>query len=152
MYYSLHRTPSWENICSICIHICLNSRPLNIITCRKSGSLSLYIFIFLKIVFILYFLNFLFCIGVYLINNVVIVPGGQQRDSAIHIHASILSKTPSHPGYHITQSRVPCAVQQVIVGYAFYFIFLVMHFKYSSVYMSIQNSLSLLSTLPPWQP
>ena len=35
-------------------------------------------------------LNFLFCFGVQLINNVVIVSGEQQRDSAIHIHVSIL--------------------------------------------------------------
>ena len=32
----------------------------------------------------------LFYIGVQPINNVVIVSGGQQRDSAIHIHVSIL--------------------------------------------------------------
>ena len=35
-------------------------------------------------------LNFLFCTVVQLINYVVIVSGGQQRDSAIHIHVSIL--------------------------------------------------------------
>ena len=40
------------------------------------------------------FLNFLFCIGVQLINNAVIVSGEQQRDSAIHIHVSILPQTP----------------------------------------------------------
>ena len=36
------------------------------------------------------FLNFLFYIGVELINNVVIVSGVQQSDSVIHIHVSIL--------------------------------------------------------------
>ena len=36
------------------------------------------------------FLNFLFYVGLYPINNVVIVSGGQQRDSATHIHVSIL--------------------------------------------------------------
>ena len=41
-------------------------------------------------------------------NNVVIVSGGEQRDSAIPIHVSILPKLPSHPGWHITLSRVPC--------------------------------------------
>ena len=44
------------------------------------------------LVCILFFfqLKFLFCIGVCLINNVVIISGGQQRDSATHIHVSIL--------------------------------------------------------------
>ena len=29
------------------------------------------------------------------------------------------SKLPSHPGCHITLSRVPCAIQYVLVGYPF---------------------------------
>ena len=41
--------------------------------------------------------NFLFCIGVWLINDVVIVSGGQQRDSAMRIHVSFLPRTPSQP-------------------------------------------------------
>ena len=53
------------------------------------------------------------------INNVVIVSGEQRRDSAIHIHVSILPQAPSHPGCHVTLCRVPCAVQQVLVGYPF---------------------------------
>ena len=40
-----------------------------------------------------FFLNFLFCIGVLLMNNAVIVSDEQQRDSAIHIHVSILPQT-----------------------------------------------------------
>ena len=36
------------------------------------------------------FINFLFYIGVQLINNVVLVSGVQQSDSVIHIHVSIL--------------------------------------------------------------
>ena len=36
------------------------------------------------------FVNSLFYIGVSPINSVVIDSGGQQRDSAIHIHVSIL--------------------------------------------------------------
>ena len=36
------------------------------------------------------FLNFLFYIGVLLINNVVLVSGVQQSDSVIHIHVAIL--------------------------------------------------------------
>ena len=45
-----------------------------------------------------------------LINNVVIVSGEQQRDSAIHINVSILPKLHSH-GCPITLSRVPYATQ-----------------------------------------
>ena len=62
--------------------------------------------------------NFLFCIGVQLINN-VIVSGEQQGDSAKHVLVSILPQTPSHPGCHITLSRVPSAMRQVFAGYAF---------------------------------
>ena len=40
--------------------------------------------------FFYFFLNFLFCIGVQLINNVVSVSGVQQSNSVIHIHISIL--------------------------------------------------------------
>ena len=46
--------------------------------------------------------------------NVVIVSGKQQRDSGIHIHVSISPKLPSHPGCHITWSRVPLAVQWIL--------------------------------------
>ena len=38
--------------------------------------------------------NFLFCIGVEPVNNTVIVSGEQGRDSAVHIHVSILPQTP----------------------------------------------------------
>ena len=48
------------------------------------------------------FFNFLFYIGVSPINSVVIDSGGQQRDSAIHIHVSIPPQLPSHPGCYIT--------------------------------------------------
>ena len=50
-------------------------------------------------------------------NNVVIVSGEEQRDSATHMHVFILPQT-SHPGCHITlSSRVSCATQYVPVGY-----------------------------------
>ena len=39
-------------------------------------------------------IRLLFCTGVQLINNGVTVSGGQQRDSAVHIHVSILLHTP----------------------------------------------------------
>jgi len=38
--------------------------------------------------------NFSFYIEVQLVNNVVIVSGGQQRGSAIHVHIFILPQTP----------------------------------------------------------
>ena len=40
------------------------------------------------------FKKFSFYIGVQLINNIVIVSGGQQTDSAIYVHVSILPLTP----------------------------------------------------------
>ena len=56
--------------------------------------------------FIFIFLNFLFCIGVWPINNVVIVSDEPQRDSAIHIHVSILpgSPLPSRLPHNFEQS------------------------------------------------
>ena len=80
----------------------------------------------------LLFFSFLFCIGVQLINHVGRVPGGQQRDSAIHVYVSILPKLPSHSGCHIRLSRVPCAIQQTS---------LVTHFKYRSVSPKLPNCL-----------
>ena len=55
--------------------------------------------------------NFLFCVGVEPINNVEVVLGGQQRDSAIQTHVSILPQAPSPPGFHMTLNRVPCALR-----------------------------------------
>ena len=54
------------------------------------------------------FLNFLFYIGAYPINNVLVVSGGQQRDSAIKIHVSILPQTPlpSKLPHNIEQSSL----------------------------------------------
>ena len=48
-------------------------------------------------------------------------------------------KLPSHPGCHITLSRVPCVHSMSL---------LVIHFKYSSVCMSIPNSLTTSSPYP----
>ena len=67
-----------------------------------------FIFI-LKYHFIL-FLNFLFCIGAEPINSVVIVSGGQQRDSAIHIQVSILPQTP-------LPSRLPRTIGKSSLSY-----------------------------------
>ena len=63
----------------------------------------------------------LFYIGVQLIYNVVLVSGVQQSDLVIHTHISILfGDSISHIGYYKVLSRVPCAIQQVLVDYLFY--------------------------------
>ena len=57
----------------------------------------------------LWFFLFSFCIGIYPVNNVVIILGEQQRNSAMYMHP-FSPKLPSHPDCHVTLSRVPCAV------------------------------------------
>ena len=52
--------------------------------------------------------QFLFCIEIEQINNVIDL-GGQQRDSAIHIHVSILPQTPF-------LSRLPHNIEQSSLG------------------------------------
>ena len=45
-------------------------------------------------------------------NNVVVIPGEQQRDSAIYTDMYPFSpKLSSHPACRIALSRVPCATQ-----------------------------------------
>ena len=51
------------------------------------------------LIFLLFFFNFLFCIAVWLINNVVIVSDDCEID------ACILPRLTSHPGCHIPLSR-----------------------------------------------
>ena len=53
-----------------------------------------------------FFKNFLFCVGVQPIYNVVLVSGEQRRDSAVHINVSILPQTslPSRLPRNIEQS------------------------------------------------
>ena len=59
------------------------------------------------------------------------------RATQPYIHMYPFSPKPrSHPACHITLSRVPCLIQQILVG---------IHFKYSSVYKSISNSLTVPS-------
>ena len=62
-------------------------------------------------------------------NNLVIISGEEQRDSATHIHVPNLPQTclPSRLPYNIEQSSISYTVDP---------------FKYSSVYMSIPNSLT----------
>ena len=58
------------------------------------------------------FFNFLFCIGIWEISNVMIVSGEQIGNSAIHIHVSILPQTslPSRLPHNIEQSSLCCIV------------------------------------------
>ena len=81
------------------------------------------------------FFNFLFCIGVQPIDNVVIVSEEQRRNSVIHIHVSILPQTPLPPRqpYNIEQSSLHNTVGPWWLS-----------IKYSSVDTSISNSLGSL--------
>ena len=66
--------------------------------------------------------NSLFCIGVQLINNIVIVSGGQQTQP--YIHVSIFPQTPLPPRLpHSTvqssmNNQQGPSIQQVLVGYS----------------------------------
>ena len=51
-----------------------------------------------------------------MINNVLLVSGVWQNDSVIHIHVSVLFQILFPIGYYRILSRVPCAIQQVLVG------------------------------------
>ena len=63
---------------------------------------------------------FLFHTGVRLINNVVFILGIQQSDSVLYIYMYLLVfKFFSHLAYYRVLSRVPCAIQWVLVGYLF---------------------------------
>ena len=56
--------------------------------------------------FLLIFLKtFLFCIGVYLFNNVIVL-GARQRDSAMHTHVSILPQT--EPAFFHCSAQAVC--------------------------------------------
>ena len=70
---------------------------------------------------------------------IVIVSSGQQRDSVIHIYIYPLPlKLPFHPGCHITPSRVLHSRTLSVI-----------RFKYSSVYLLIPDSLTILSPQRP---
>ena len=70
----------------------------------------------------------------------MIVSGRQQRDSAIYRHVSILPQTP-------LPSRLPYGAEfHVLLSGSL----LVAHFKYSGVYMTIPNSLTIPSAQQVW--
>ena len=72
-----------------------------------------------------------------MIDNVVIVSSGTVKGTQPCMHAYPFSpKFPSPPGCHITLSRVPYAIQSSL---------LVIHFKYSSAYMTFPMSLTVPS-------
>ena len=52
-------------------------------------------------------------------NNVAIVLGAQQRGQPGKCMCPFPPKLPSHPDCHITWSGLPCAIQEVLVGYPF---------------------------------
>ena len=68
----------------------------------------------------------------------MIVSGGLQRDSAMYIHVSILPQT------HLP-SRLPHNIEQSSL---YYRTLLVIHFKYTSVYMLVPNSLTIPNCYP----
>ena len=68
-----------------------------------------------------FFFYFLFCIGVELVNNVVIGSGGQGRDSAmnilIHVSVSLQTPLPSSLPHNIEQSSLCYTVVLVCLFY-----------------------------------
>ena len=70
----------------------------------------------------------------------MIVSGRQQRDSALYIQISILPQTP-------LPSRLPYGAEAHVLHSES---LLVAHFKYSSVYLTTPNSLTIPSTQQVW--
>lgn len=84
--------------------------------------------------YFLFLKKLLFYIRVYLINNVMMVSGKQQRDSAIHIHESIFPNYPPIPG-----------ATSHWVAPMLYSRSLLIHDKCCSVYVSITKLLTIPS-------
>ena len=87
---------------------------------HQQGTTTIYIYIYIYTHTnntTIHFFYFSFYIGVWLINNVVTVSGVQYMDSVIRIHGSILPQTPLPSRLPLTLNRLPCAIQQVLVGY-----------------------------------
>ena len=51
--------------------------------------------------------------------NVVLVSTVQQSESVMCIHISPLISVSFHLGHHRASSRVPCAIQQILISYLF---------------------------------
>ena len=67
------------------------------------------------------FFKKLIFVGVQLLYNVVLVSTVQQNRSATYIYIYTLPfGLPSHSGHHSALSRVPCAIQYVLINYLFY--------------------------------
>ena len=62
----------------------------------------------LKLSLQLFFKNVYFVLEYSQLTLLVIVSGGQQRNSATHAHVSSRPQLLSHPSCHLTLNRVPC--------------------------------------------
>ena len=59
--------------------------------------------------------------GIWLIYNVVLVTGVQKSESVIYIYIyPLFFRFFSYTGHYRVLSRVPCAIQQVLISYLFY--------------------------------
>ena len=87
-----------------------------------------------------------FFIVVQFLFNVVLVSTVQQSESAINIHISPLFGFPSHLIHHRTLSRVPCAIQQVLISYLFYTQY------QQSIYVNLSLSVHPIPSFPTWYP
>ena len=54
-----------------------------------------------------------------MINTIVLVSGVQQTDSVLYMHVSILFQILFPLGCYRILKRVPCAIQEVSVGFLF---------------------------------
>ena len=80
-------------------------------------------------------------IGVELICNIVLISGEEQSESIIHIHKFTLFRFFSHICHYRVLSRVPCAIQQVLLSY---------YCICNSTYMSISISQFIPSPIISW--
>ena len=89
----------WNTFCNFSLGSC---RRTSVDMNYESSFYLLWCWITLR-----FFFNFLFYIGIQLINNVVMVSGEEWRDSAILIHVSVLPETPlpSRLAHHVLYVR-----------------------------------------------
>ena len=72
--------------------------------------------------------------------NVVLVSGVQHSDSVIHIHIFFFFRFFSHIGHYRILSSVPCAVQEVLVGYLFYIFYREFGHQFGAHFLSTTES------------